>query len=104
MITITLDRQLVSDLLVSAFESGSSYWFGSEGYTLTHVTDKYPFDCQVITPSGVTEFLDPLLPRAGVVMQVSAPRSLGRIVAGDWDAADADAFLQAALLGEVIYG
>jgi hypothetical protein len=103
--TITLDTQLISDLLVSAFEhGGSSYWFGSEGYTLTNITDKYPLGCRVTNSVGAVFNLDSLVSQAGPIMQRHAPRALGRIVAGDWDASDADVFLQAALLGEIIYG
>lgn len=99
-----IDRKTMEHLLISAFEGGSTYWFNQEGYKAEFDRKRYPFNTKIVTPKGEAINLDERLDGAVDVMYSKTKKSLGHIIADNWDAEDADVFFQAALLRDVIYG
>jgi hypothetical protein len=105
--TIELSDKDLRDLLCTAFEQGSGYWARCDADD--------PVAC-ALAPSGVdiiehggerdqattTHRLTP--ERIVAAFALLPGHVLGNIVGGDYDALDADAFLQCATLGEVRYG
>ena len=105
-----MEDQIISDILVTAFEGGSNYWLDKiEIVPLAPATAEVASDVP-----GLGGFLD--LYFAGEVRRLdrsmiekgiyAAAKLRGRSVQGfydDHDAEDADVALQLAVLGEVIY-
>jgi len=108
--------QLLKDLLCTALEGGSNYWylivrsnrkdgefyhdvpFREDGVLeMTDVQDdRNDDDCFPVTEAMLVEGL--------ARMETKAKRHYLDAVRGDWDAATADVFLQMSVFGEVVYG
>lgn len=122
--TPKLSLYAVSNLLVSAFEGGSNYWYFIESYEEPPVL-KYRIDATQVYKhvdypinkgGGVvitTNEGDDMLPRTlnlasirrGIgVMYDKYPRHFGDVISGNDDGATGDVFLQCCLFGEVVYG
>jgi hypothetical protein len=125
---ISFDKQRVSDLLCSALEGGSNYWYMIEsfikptkveqvampGETFRHLD--YPLSeggaLMVSDRNGApaeedmkTTRLDwPKLLEGLVLMAEKYPRHFGDWMAENDDADTGDVFLQLCVLGEVVYG
>lgn len=126
-------ESIVRDLLVTAFEGGSNYWYRIEKEKFPPGTKKADFveggrmqpegnyyHWSQLIPTipgghlvirdvsegqGETFVLDlPALKRAWVLLREKFPKRYKRILDEDFDAADGDAFLQLATFGDVIYG
>ena len=103
--TIELADKDLRDLLGCAFESGSGYW--------ARVDADDPVAC-ALSPSGLDIIehggemnvtLHRLTPeRIQAAFALLPGHVLGNIMGDNYDALDADAFLQCATLGEVRYG
>jgi hypothetical protein len=102
----TLNKQEKIYIVNSALEGGIGYWslcdkYDGEAGTATirnmvceceHYGEEYR-----ITPATVAKGLR-------VLQKNQAHAPLGRLLTGDYDAWDADACIQSALFGEVLYG
>ncbi|MGQ7794456.1 hypothetical protein ACUN0C_18780 [Faunimonas sp. B44] len=108
---IVLNKQEVADLMITAIEGGSTYWLESCYLQVGTTTEKpwyadpdlyrqdftlrLEFDGEVdVLTKNKLEKAEGLMPR----------ERLGRVLCGEYDAEDADVFLQLALFGEVVYG
>ncbi len=112
------------DVLVTAFEGGIDYWgsasvchAGQGGFPSTlKVEDKqFKHGWCALTKTGFVTIddredekkhtLNRLNLEAGLKLAASNhPQLLNRIVGGEYDAGDADAVVQLAIFGDVIYG
>lgn len=117
-----IQAKRVGDLLCSAFEGGSNYWYTIlEHYQAPHVGKKeLCYAHMVLAPTGLghtvitTNECDArdelhVLNRAAclqglVLMQKEYPKAWLDFLNEDDDADTADVFLQLCLFGEVIYG
>ena len=131
-----LDKEtetMVRDLLVSAFEGGSNYWYRIESKKLPPGTkekdfkeggrmqdaDQYYHPMQIIPTIpggqlvirdvseglGETAILDlGALKRGLILLKEKYPRIWKRAMEGTADAADGDVYLQLSLFGKVIFG
>lgn len=113
-VTIELDKEVIEDLIISALEGGSNYWYRIENKTGGDYLKK------AFTPTGllISDYkqgmdgkynmigrLNPTSMRLALdLMQTKAPHVLSNIILDHTDAEDADIFLQLAVLGDVIYG
>lgn len=131
-ITIALPRKRVADMLVSAFEGGSNYWYFIKRFVKpsAKITPIYP-DLEVIRhvdypineggaliitapadgevgkddPHYGPHRLDLESIRRGLAVFASKePRHFGDLLAENDDATTADVFLQCCIFGEVIFG
>jgi hypothetical protein len=126
---ITITKEQVSDLISTAIEGGSNYWYMIEGYQEPSVVD---FRCSTFAddekPHRIYDW--PLCTGGGVIisdemassspvqktlnlesitsglnlMGSRFPERLANISNGEYDAEDADIFLQLSLLGDVVFG
>ncbi len=107
--TIAMSDEDLGDLLCCAFEQGSGYW--------ARIDADEPVACalaasglDVIEHGGELGNRDEwemhrLTPeRISAAFALLPGHVLGNIMSGEYDALDADAFLQCAVLGEVRYG
>jgi len=122
-----ITHELISDLLTTALEGGSNYWYllGSidhkhfiKGDTLSDnlarsfMADKnYSLNVYDIDTFDVDTDPDLLgnvtyasIENALAVMLDEFPHSLANIIKGDYDADDADVWFQIATMGEVQFG
>lgn len=126
-----LTRAQMANLLTSAFEGGSNYWYQIDGYKepakLGFLSDAefakvmnrepqvfkhadYPLNpggAVIVRDAdeGKTFTLDLEACRRGAqVMRRSYPRHYAAVIAENDDAETGDVFLQCCLFGEVIYG
>lgn len=126
-VPLTLNYQRVSDLLVTAFEGGSNYWFWIDGYVRPDddeeqglikalgVGPSYSYFPLSRTggvlisenedfESGETWMLDEEAVRRGIdLLFQSYPKAAHDVISEDFDADTADLFLQLALFGEPIF-
>lgn len=124
---IEITDQQISDLIVTAVEGGSNYWYMIAGYQEPEVID---FRCDtfcedekphriydwplcrggaVIFEDIEGEYKDLLLNRESIrkgltLMAEHHNRRFASVMDGNYDAEDADVFLQLCLFGEVIFG
>lgn len=124
---LVYEKRRVADLLISAFEGGSNYWYVIEEFiepptvvrhtgldgVFRHVD--YPLseggalvvsDAKGTDPKDVRKVrLDwPKIQEGLVVMARKYPRHFGHWMSEDDDADTADVFLQCCLFGETVYG
>ncbi len=129
-VELTVKPQDISDLFVAAMEGGSNHWLHTADYRGV-VT---PEDKGVVWWGSANVFADQsfsaeigyddpegeegngegkkIITRADIQRGLDLlkdpekgnPVALGRIIAEDYDAEDADTFMQLVVLGEVIYG
>lgn len=119
--TTAITDKGVKDLLACALEGGSNYWYNIEKVFRTHLDTKDPdvydaiVDGQGVLVGLLNEDEDVngktqwVLNREAVArgLQVLAndrPELFAKIALEDYDADDADVFLQLTLFGELIYG
>ena len=130
-ITKQIDKQTLVDLIVTALEGGSNYWY--------MLGDQYIFPASVDETLCLTERIGHTLydderwglpvydveyegdyyedlggalgivtnascQKAFEIMSTDYPDVLGRIFEEQYDALDADIFFQLAVMGEVVYG
>ena len=123
-ITHQISRQRISDLLCSAFEGGSNYWYVIEKFiqpeTLNFRTDEdeifkhldYPLNEGGAVMVGDMEDEDSKPKRLDLgaikkglrIMAKKYPRHMSDFLNENDDADTGDVFLQCCLFGEVIYG
>lgn len=119
-----ITKQRISDLLCSAFEGGSNYWYiitaNIKPAKLTFRTDPdhiYPHLDYPLNDDGalmIGDLEDDSRPpirldldaigKGLALMARTQPRHFGDFLAENDDASTADVFLQLCLFGEVIYG
>lgn len=130
-ITKNITKDQISDLISTAIEGGSNYWYIIEGYQEPSVVDfrcslfardEEPhriYDWPLCTGGGViisaTESCEESNPiphvlnlesitKGLILMAEKYPQRLVNFADGDYDADDADIFLQLSLFGEVVFG
>jgi hypothetical protein len=115
MNTTKLSLNELDDLLACAFEGGSNYWYMIEKFGKPRSDDGLYFITRepLVSDSKGNEGQDEirrtlLTPHvcwaALEKMKELYPKKYDSIVNGDYDADDADIFLQLAVLREVVYG
>jgi len=132
-ITYKVSEERVRDLLVSAFEGGSNYWYMIERHDYGKYTEKdFETGGEFYNPEypGMDHYLLPFVPGCGLIisdsvdderkdehrldresilkgltlMEQNWPRHWGNFVTENDDAETADVFLQLCLLGDIVYG
>jgi hypothetical protein len=134
LVHATPDYKTAQDLLVTALEGGSNYWYYLPDISMVPKTYSAPHDLTYTEPGSQ---LDPVSIRiakavwAGASVPVqdvedhtplgviakdgllaaldrmiagNGKRAAGRIIAEDYDAGDADLWLQFAVMGKAVYG
>jgi hypothetical protein len=119
-----LGKEAVSDLISCAFEGGSNYW---ASVVSTNTPTKIEFRCSLFADEKPHRFYDYPLNEGGSVtidadgegegilnlesienaLELLSERYPNRFVAvcdGDYDAEDADVFLQLAILKDLVFG
>lgn len=125
-VTLNIDEQLEKDLIITAYEGGSTYWAELSEKTLKAI-DKIVSRESGLAPSErfysalqtgkgfeVNDCEDPSevlgtisrtsMNKAWELLWEVQPETLGEIISGNWDASSADTFFQLATLGELVYG
>lgn len=122
-------KDQVSDLLATAFEGGSNYWYEIQEFVepeqvdfrcFTFASDPEPhrlYDYPLCTggaviisdnegdPEYASKRLDlQSIDRGLGLLAAKYPQRMDNIVRENYDAEDADVFLQLALFGEVVFG
>ena len=133
-VEIQIDEERIKNLLVSAFEGGSNYWYVIDSYNLGETglkisdfaedgkmqdPDNYYHYCQlipfvpgcslVIADSEDDDKKEYTLDRAALirglsVMATKYPKHFADFMVEDDDATTGDVYLQCCLFGEAIYG
>lgn len=114
-----LTREDLCHLMAGAFEGGSNYWYAeAEVASLPEGTTRKDFPYLVEIPvqdGGALKFIDqdselmyivdlPAIKRGLDWLAANYTHVFARIIKETWDAWDADCLLQAATLGEIVYG
>lgn len=108
-----LKRQLLVDLIIAAFEGGSNYWItriyredGLPTYHLRYVSGLtvYHRPCGDDEEPAPHPLSEERLAWAIGEMSHAYPRQFSSIVSDSWDADTADAVVQLAVLGGLVYG
>jgi len=102
----TLSKQDKIYIVNTALEGGIGYWSVCEEYDCdegTATIRNMVFDCKHY---GTTHRITPATVAKGLkVLQANNQHgTLGRLLTGDYDACDADACIQSALYGDILYG
>ena len=112
-------NEIINDLLITAMEGGSNYWYGIEEKLLPDNKEAkgiYPSDVVIKHKGeliiGDVEGLDDTLGKVTLdrcykaleLVLINDPEMYVRIMTGDYDASDADVFFQYAVMKEVVYG
>jgi hypothetical protein len=111
----TITNKLLQDVLITALEGGSNYWYMIENdtkgdYLKTFLNDGLLISNRMILndypEEEYTEQLVTLSYLRKVIkeFQCKKPFAYSEIKNENFDAGDADQFLQIAIFGEVIYG
>jgi hypothetical protein len=127
-VKVPITKQLISDLLCSAFEGGSNYWYCIDEFIapteMSWQTDPeqvfqhldYPLNDGGALIISDKEDDEPVkgkktyrldlesITKGLQVMAEKCPRHFADMVSEDFDATTGDVFLQCCLFGEVIYG
>lgn len=103
-----LTRQMVDDLLTTAFDGGSNYWC-REVEVDEPDDDGYPsaprYACTLVTDDGERRAFDIDKLVAGLALVAEKwPRHWADWVRCSGDATTADVIIQAAVFGELVYG
>jgi hypothetical protein len=124
-ITFNVSDETISDLLCTALEGGSNYWYLLGHVDTTHfvkgdtyvdnlmrsfIADKdYKLDVYDIESDedepdllGSVTYL-----KMGIALSIMSkdyPKTLGNIMSGNMDGDDADVWFQLATMGEVVFG
>ena len=119
-VTTTINHERVANLLCSAFEGGSNYWYCDleEGHVPDGVTYKF-FHMELPLKGGSVVFdvqgsakeddgqlvLDgPAIQRGLQVMAKEYPSHLADVLTENDDSTTGDVFLQCCVFGKLIYG
>lgn len=114
VVVMTITPEQIADLIITAFEGGISYWCGSADLIKGETTERpwysdpklYEQDFQVrmtdVEDDTIVWTLGPADLRQGIEKLPEAV--LDRILRSDYDADDADTFIQLCLFGELVYG
>lgn len=124
-IKTNIHDELITDMLITAFEGGSNYWATLDKVDRTHfvkgdslaenvarsvLSDKnyklYVYDVE--SDEDELELLGTMtyasIEKAFNIMANEYPRRFSEIISGDYDADDADVFFQLAVMGEIVFG
>lgn len=106
----------VADLLCTAFEGGSNYWYMLEGYEGDTTGVEFKHIWMPFKPGGAVLVSVPedddgkiyklnreAVQRGLSLMASEYPHRFRHFLEGDYDADDGDVFLQLALFGDVIF-
>ena len=120
MVPVTITGQMVSDMLISAFEGGSNYWidnirlYDREGKRVVGFSScgnlVLTLSSATVTERESGDHHPLMMPPAIIVekgLKVMADkyrRHFANFISEDGDAETADVFLQCCLFGEVRYG
>lgn len=115
--TIEFNHETVSDLVVTAFEGGSNYWIGKVRLLEGKFEERpwygdaslyrHNFRIEVRPDEDDPEplYLTPETARRGFeVLRDKFPWHFGNVIHENADADTADAWLQCALFGDIVYG
>lgn len=117
-LTVSIKQDKLEDLILSAIEGGSNYWYFIEENANDQPYEKSPFVAgsnglrisnRILSDNGECDYLDAWLNVESVknglrVMSNKYTRHLINLIEGNDDAATADVFLQCCLFGSVVYG
>jgi hypothetical protein len=124
-IKFNVSDEIISDLLCTALEGGSNYWYLLGDVDTTHFVkddtyvdnlmrsftidkdyklDVYDLESDEDEPDllGSVTYL-----KMGIALSIMAkdyPKTLGNIMSGNMDGDDADVWFQIATMGEVVFG
>lgn len=131
LITITVNDDLLKDLIITALEGGSNYWYDLDPRDILKIKKMFSPDfkerhaCSELIAMGILEkqFKLPVYDiqdddghellgylsidsiREGLrLMSENDPEALGDIFSEGWDANSADLFFQFVVLKKIIYG
>lgn len=105
--TSQVTQDQIDDVLADAFEHGISYWCDAiEVFDDTMQDDEYKYISEALTRECSLRLHDREEDRWVYLSITSLVEALGGLQFNidDYDAADADALVQKAVFGEVIYG
>jgi hypothetical protein len=121
-VTTNVSDERIQDLLTSAFEGGSNYWYiikkynyppgqtrQSLGIKFPHIELPFKGGSLLIGDIEGDKEYDKILDRTAInkglqLMAEKYPKHYADFIAEDDDAATGDVFLQLALFGEVVFG
>ena len=117
-ITLEISDEILLNLLCSAFEGGSNYWYTdvAEHTDPTHADDEnchhwaewnpvYGGSIVVTDEEGEKHLIDrAALQRGMQIMVQNYPQHFDNVITGDDDAETGDVFLQCCCFGEIVYG
>lgn len=121
--TINIPLSRIADLLITAFEGGSNYWYVINSMTKPELLSfrfdeervipscDYPLNeggCLMIGDIEDAEVESKILNLATVttgieLLATTYPKDFSAILTGDEDASTADVFLQLCLFGKIVY-
>ena len=124
---VELSDELIIDIIVTALEGGSNYWYWIEDFE--HIKNLFPPTERQITPRSIiiakaivekkahlkiyeiddnNELLGILneesIKEAFLIMSKEYPMVYSKIIIGEYDASDADVFFQLAVMKKLVYG
>lgn len=111
-ITTKVPVKRVSDMLVSALEGGSNYWYmiqeKIEPQNFDNLKDEIspdkPFAYTLPFNPGGALLIDDSMAKGLQTMAEKYPRHYANFISENDDAETGDVFLQCCILGEVVYG
>lgn len=124
-IQTNIKDELITDMLVTAFEGGSNYWATLGDVDRTHFVkgeslaenvarsfladkdyklDVYDVESDEEEPELLGTVSYASIEKAFTIMASDYPRGFHRIISEDYDAEDADVWFQLATMGEVVFG
>jgi hypothetical protein len=110
-VKITISKEDIENLIVSAFEGGSNYWYQIESKTFGNYLETVFTHGLTVSNARSDEgktkigYLNKTtIQEALIKMEREFPRHFNDIRTDNADAITGDVFLQLAVLGEVIYG
>lgn len=113
--TITIKKEIpndcIVDILIDAFENACNHWCIVEGYYPSRWGEQIENGCMkvkvynLIYESNLLGTVTEQSIRKGIrLMMEDYPESYGRWMEGQYDADDADIFLQLVTMGEIVFG
>ena len=113
--TITIKKEIpndyIVDILIEAFENACNYWCIAEGYYPSRWEEQIEdgsIKVKVYDREDEFDLLGAVTVqsiRKGICLMVEDyPESYGRWMEGQYDADDADIFLQLVTMGEIVFG
>ena len=121
-----MKKQLITDLLITAFEGGSNYWYMLDGNVLSDFRQYKILPSDSMTDAVITGVMDynrevdildaedpeekiGVLSLKGInegieLMKADHSEHYDNAIDDNWDAETADVFLQYCVLKEIVYG